>query len=117
MAKRARTNAHNVKGAIKPLPSRKIDKKVPLVDCFIVHCTETCPISQDIPEYVALVGQGRSKEALAVITQKNPLPFITGTICTHRCMDKCTRNFYEKSVCIRDVKLDAAELGFDALLK
>lgn len=117
LAKRARTNAHNVKGAIKPLPSRKIDKKVPLVDCFIAPCTETCPISQDIPEYVALVGQGRSKEALAVITQKNPLPFITGTICTHRCMDKCTRNFYEKSVCIRDVKLDAAELGFDALLK
>ncbi|MGL4283641.1 MAG: FAD-dependent oxidoreductase, partial [Eubacterium aggregans] len=117
MAKRARTNAHNVKGAIKPLPSRKIDKKVPLVDCFIAHCTETCPISQDIPEYVALVGQGRSKEALAVITQKNSLPSIAGTICTHRCMDKCTRNFYEKSVCIRDVKLDAAELGFDALLK
>ena len=32
-------------------------------------------------------------------------------------MDKCTRNFYDKAICIRDVKLDAAELGYDELLR
>lgn len=117
LAKRARTNPHNVKGAIKPLPSRKFDKKVPLVDCFTAPCSEACPISQDIPDYIELLGENRPLEALKVITAKNPLPFITGTICNHRCMDNCTRNFYEAPLCIRDVKLNAAELGYDDLLK
>lgn len=60
--------------------------------------------------------QGRYVEALEVITEKNPLPFITGTICAHHCMDKCTRNFYDRSVQIRDAKLTAAEKGFDGLM-
>ncbi len=117
LSKRTLTNPQNLKGAIKPLPSRKIDKKVPLVDCFIAPCKAACPISQDIPEYLQLLGEDRPTEALKAITRKNPLPFITGTICSHFCMDKCTRNFYDEPICIRDVKLDAAELGFDNLLK
>lgn len=56
------------------------------------------------------------EEALQVITEKNPLPFITGTICAHPCMNKCTRNFYEESVYIRGMKRIAAENGYDALL-
>ena len=52
-----------------------------------------------------------------MITEKNPLPFITGTICAHPCMSKCTRNFYEESVYIRGMKLIAAEKGYDALLQ
>jgi hypothetical protein len=51
-----------------------------------------------------------------VILDKNPLPFITGMICTHRCMASCTRNHYEESVAIRDVKLKAAEEGFKTVI-
>ena len=51
-----------------------------------------------------------------MITEKNPLPFITGTICAHNCMSKCTRNFYESPVHIRDMKLAAAVNGYDALM-
>ena len=47
-----------------------------------------------------------------VITHRNALPFITGTICSHRCRDKCMRNAYEESVYIRTQKLKAAEGGF-----
>jgi len=117
LARKSRNNKHNVRGALKTLPSRKFEGKVPLVDCFKAPCSEACPISQDIPDYIELLGEGRPYEALRVITAKNALPFITGTICNHRCMDKCTRNFYDKAVCIRDVKLDAAELGYDELLR
>ena len=28
--------------------------------------------------------------ALKLITEKNPLPFLTGTICAHRCQTKCS---------------------------
>ncbi len=96
--------------------SRKLDKKVPLTDCFIAPCTNGCPIGQDIPEYIRLAGEGRYLEALEVITAKNPLPFITGTLCNHRCMTKCTRLDYDESVGIRGVKLVAAQKAFGQLM-
>ncbi len=102
--------------SIKPLPPRKTDERVPLTDCFFAPCEAGCPIHQDIPAYVALAGDGQYLEALRLITEKNPLPFITGTICNHRCMDKCTRDFYEESVKIRDTKLLCANKAMDALL-
>ncbi len=102
--------------AIKPLPRRKLFEKVPLLDCNTAPCKGGCPIGQDIPEYIELCRQGAYEKALWVILEKNPLPFITGTICAHHCMDKCTRNFYERSVQIRATKLVAAERGFDSLL-
>ena len=102
--------------AVKPLPSRKMKKQVPLLDCFTAPCKEGCPIHQDITAYLQLVRAGKYEEALQVITEKNPLPFITGTICSHACMGKCTRNFYEEPVHIRAMKLLAAENGYDAFL-
>ena len=101
---------------VKPIPSRKTDKKVPLLDCFQAPCRSGCPIEQDIPAYLMAVNAGRYKEALEIITRRNPLPFITGTICSHRCQDKCMRNAYDESVYIRAQKLKAAQGGFDALL-
>ena len=116
LSKEALTLAHHKK-PIKPLPSRKFEGKVPLLDCFTAPCMHGCPIGQDIPEYIGLVEQEKHLEALRVIIEKNALPFITGTICAHRCMDKCTRNFYEESVRIREVKLTAAKHGFAALME
>lgn len=116
LAEEARTDRHHVK-PVKPLPSRKMKKQVPLTDCFVAPCEEGCPIHQDIPAYLKLVGAGQYEEALRVITEKNPLPFITGTICAHNCMGKCTRNFYEDPVHIRQSKLVAATGGFDALMQ
>ena len=101
---------------IKPLPERKIGKKVPLLDCFTAPCRSGCPIEQDIPAYLMAVTAGKYKEALEIILQRNALPFITGTICPHHCADKCMRSYYEESVRIRDVKRVAAERGYDALL-
>ncbi len=51
-----------------------------------------------------------------MILDKNALPFITGTLCAHNCMYKCTRNFYEESVNIRGTKLLAAEKGYDEVI-
>ena len=109
------TDYHHVK-PIKPLPARKSAEKVPLIDCFGAPCKGGCPIGQDIPEYLELCRKGLYGPALQLILQKNPLPFITGTICAHRCQSKCTRNFYDESVHIRDTKLVAAQNGFRAAL-
>ena len=109
----ARSDKYHVK-AIKPLPRRKLYEKVPLLDCFTAPCKGGCPIHQDIPEYIELCRKGAYASALRLITEKNPLPFITGTICAHNCMTKCMRNYYDEPVNIRATKLVAAEKGYDA---
>nr|WP_314637207.1 putative selenate reductase subunit YgfK [uncultured Oribacterium sp.] len=111
----AKSDKHLVK-PVKPLPSRKSDKKVPLVDCYTMPCRDRCPIHQDITSYGRLVNEGKFQEALEVILDKNPLPFMTGNICTHTCQSACTRNHYETDVQIRTNKLIAARGGYDAVL-
>ncbi len=115
LALSARRDARHIK-PVKPLPKRKLSKKLPLTSCFTAPCAHGCPIGQDIPEYVSLVGRGAYEEALSLVLERNPLPFMTGTICTHRCMEKCTRNFYEEAVRIRAAKLCAAKNGFDGVI-
>lgn len=116
LAESSLSNPHNIKN-IKPELSRKINEKVPKLDCFIAPCNKGCPINQDVPQYLRLVGEGKYLEAFKIIVDRNPLPFITGTICNHRCMSKCTRNFYEDSIKIRDMKLVAAQSAFDTFIK
>ncbi|NCC94683.1 MAG: FAD-dependent oxidoreductase, partial [Opitutae bacterium] len=115
LAQAIRTDPHHVKPA-KPAPARKLPDRVPLLDCFIAPCKGGCPFGQDVPEYLRLLGAGKPGEALRVILDKNPLPHITGTICSHRCTTTCTRGFYESPVRIREAKLAAAEGGWDTVL-
>ena len=115
LAAAAQHDFHHLK-PIKPLPSRKNGEQVPWLDCFLAPCSGGCPIEQDIPEYIELVRKGLYGPALKLITEKNALPFITGTICAHRCQNKCSRNFYDESIHIRDTKLIAAKNGYEALM-
>ncbi len=97
---------------VKPLPNRHNGREVPLIDCFDAPCRTGCPIHQDIPGYLTAVSEGRLADALNIILERNPLPFITGTICPHHCADKCMRSYYEEPVKIRSAKLTAAEGAF-----
>lgn len=102
---------------IKPLPSRKMEEALPLLDCFDSPCSSNCPIHQDIPAYLRAMEEGRAEDALKIILERNPLPFITGTICPHTCVDRCMRNHYEEGVHIREVKLQAAEKAASRILE
>jgi len=97
--------------------SLKLKKNLPMTDCYLPPCQKNCPIDQDVPEYINLIRQSKHSQALRVIYEKNPLPFITGHICDHQCMLKCIRNDYEQPVLIRDLKKAAAEKGFDQFLQ
>jgi putative selenate reductase len=87
---------------------------LPVFDCFVAPCVEACPIHQDVPEYVHLAGSGRMAEAFEAVYLRNPLPFMTGYLCDHQCMENCTRMDWEGSVQIREIKRIAAEKGFEA---
>lgn len=101
---------------VKPLPERHVDKKLPLFDCFNAPCRGGCPIEQDIPAYLQAMVDGDAKKALEIILERNPLPFITGTICPHHCGDKCMRNYYEETLHIRETKLAAASQAYNEIL-
>lgn len=113
LAESAIEDPHHLK-AKRSAGSRKLDRQLPLTDCFVAPCVLGCPLGQDVPEYIRLVGEGRYEEAYELITAKNPLPFITSTICDHKCMLKCTRWDYDQPVLIREMKLIAAQKGYGA---
>ena len=115
----AKTSIHDphYKKSIKVVPERKMKKTVPLLDCYTAPCQEGCPIHQDITTYLKLSGKKSYEEAMKVIAEKNPLPFITGSICAHNCMNMCTRNHYESPVNIRRAKLECAEGGYETYRK
>lgn len=107
LAENALTDRHHLK-ELRPVNSRKLASELPLYDCAVSPCAMGCPINQQIPQYVALVGEGKYDEAFEVIVNDNASPAITGSICDHQCQYKCTRLDYDESVLIRDMKKTAA---------
>ncbi len=101
---------------VKPLPDRHVKKAIPLFDCFTAPCRDGCPIGQDIPAYLRAMEDGDAEKALEIILERNPLPFITGTICPHHCGDQCMRNYYEGTLHVRQMKLAAAEGAYEKAL-
>jgi len=91
--------------------------KLPLLDCYVAPCVEACPIHQNVPDYIYLVGKGRYADALEIIYDDNALPNLTGYICDHQCQYHCTRLDYEGTVQIREMKKIAAEEGFAEYIK
>ncbi len=75
-------------------------------------CQEACPAGIDVPRYVRTIREGRFEEALAVIRQRIPFPFVCGYACVHPCEAKCSRNQFEGPVAIRMLKRIAAEKGW-----
>jgi putative selenate reductase len=89
----------------------KVESSLTMFDCIAAPCKEQCPVCQDVPEYAWLIGKGEYDKALEVILSRNPLPSVTGYVCTHLCQERCTRNNYDEPVAIRALKRFAAEHG------
>ncbi len=99
------------KKSYHPYGLPKVSSGLGLFDCIAAPCVEACAVCQDVPEYARLVAQGKSDRALERHPRRNPLPGITGYVCTHRCETRCTRNNYDEPVAIRALKRFAFERG------
>lgn len=88
-----------------------------LLDCIEAPCIEQCAVHQDVPEYARHIADGDADRALATILSRNPLPGVTGYVCTHLCQTRCTRNNYDEPVAIRNLKRFATEHGSVRLAK
>lgn len=74
-------------------------------------CQYTCPIGTEVSVYVALIAQGRFKEALSIIKKDNPLPSVCGSVCSHPCEYKCKLGEVDEPVAIRSLKMFATDYG------
>ncbi len=94
-----------------PFDLPKVASALGRFDCIAAPCVEQCAVGQDVPAYARLIAQGEYDRALEVILARNPLPAVTGYVCTHLCQTRCTRNNYDAPVAIRALKRFAAEHG------
>ena len=89
-----------------------LDRQCPALVCaglVPAPCQRACPAGIDIPSYVALIGHGRYKEALELIREDNPFPWVCGLVCVHPCEIACRRGEVDRSISIRDLKGFAAD--------
>jgi len=78
-----------------------------------VPCVSLCPAGVDVPGYVALVSEGRYKDAVKLIRKDNPMPATCALICEHPCETRCRRNMVDDPINIRGLKRYAVEHAGD----
>jgi NADH-quinone oxidoreductase subunit F len=84
-----------------------LEARCPAASCQMLvraPCVSACPAGVDVPAYLALVGQGRYAEALAVHREANPFAMICGRVCPAFCEDVCRRGQIDDPIAIRHVK-------------
>ncbi len=72
------------------------------IRCKARPCTEGCPVKVRIPEFLALVSEGKFEEAYQVVLQTNCLPAVCGRVCPQetQCEGRCTRGVKGEPVAI-----------------
>jgi heterodisulfide reductase subunit A-like polyferredoxin len=67
-------------------------------------CTATCPLHCNAQGYVALISEGKFKEALALVREKLPFPGILAYACSHPCEKECKRIEEDRPISICHLK-------------
>ncbi len=57
----------------------------------LAPCKQLCPAQIDIPGYIGLAAEGKFREAVELIKERNPLPLICGRVCPAPCEAGCRR--------------------------
>jgi heterodisulfide reductase subunit A-like polyferredoxin len=72
-------------------------------------CTNACPNHVNAHGYVALIAQGKYREAMEVILRTLPFPGVIGRICPHPCETSCRRGEVDAPVSICALKRFVAD--------
>ncbi|MBQ2747456.1 MAG: NADPH-dependent glutamate synthase [Firmicutes bacterium] len=70
--------------------------------CKNAKCVEGCPVSINIPAFIAEVKEGKFEEAYKVISESSSLPAVCGRVCPqeNQCEGKCIRGIKGEAVSI-----------------
>jgi glutamate synthase (NADPH/NADH) small chain len=83
-----------------------LEQSARCLDCGNPYCSWKCPVHNDIPNWLALVKEGRLFEAAELTHETNPLPEICGRVCPQDrlCEGACTINVGFEAVTIGAVE-------------
>ena len=73
------------------------------LQCKEALCVKGCPVEIDIPSFIKLIKEGKQKEALEKIKEKNNLPAVCGRVCPQE--DQC------EAVCVLNKKKIPINIG------
>jgi len=82
-------------------------KRCPAAVCSRIissPCQHVCPIDTEAPIYIALIAEGRYREAYDIILKDNPLATTCGRVCHHPCEFKCRAGEMGEPIAIRSLK-------------
>lgn len=81
--------------------------------CKVPQCKKGCPISNDIPEWIAELAKGNFGNALNIIHNRSNLPAVCGRVCAHerQCEGNCVLG--KKGAHINIGKLERFVADFD----
>ncbi|HEX4826284.1 MAG TPA: FAD-dependent oxidoreductase [Candidatus Polarisedimenticolaceae bacterium] len=80
-------------------------------------CKWACPVHTEAGKYVALIAEGRFREAYAVARRPNPLASICGRICAAPCETVCRRGELDAPIAIRALKRFVTEkFGVESMM-
>ena len=63
-------------------------------------CRATCPAHVSVQGYIALINEGKYREALELFKRDHPFPGVCGRVCHHPCEGDCTRNGVDQPLAI-----------------
>ncbi len=82
--------------------------------CKVPGCKKGCPISNDIPEWIAEVTKGNFGNAMRIINNRSNLPAVCGRVCAHerQCEGNCVLG--KKGEAVHIGKLERFVADFDS---
>lgn len=87
-------------------------------DCAVIEkagispCTNACPAGIHVQGYVALINQGRYREAYRLIYEALPFPSVCGRVCNHYCEQACNRTQLDEPVNLMALKRYVADWAY-----
>lgn len=84
--------------------------------CKIPNCKKGCPISNDIPEWIAELAKGNFGNAVSIIHNRSNLPAVCGRVCAHerQCEGNCVLGKKGKHINIGKLERFVADFDFEA---
>jgi len=77
-------------------------------------CRIACPAGVNAQGYIALISNGKFKEALEVLRRTMPFAGVCGRVCTHPCEQECERGKVDQPIAIKTLKRFMADYELKA---
>jgi len=72
-------------------------------------CRDACPAGVNVQGYIALIRQGKFREALELVRRDIPFPAVCGRVCFNPCENECERSKVDEPLSIRSLKRFVAD--------